>query len=102
MAIIYGYSDAEKRLLNQLLKEVESIDDIHRVHKEMKDQYDSMDDKGIISKFKRWNKKRQINKIEDNIDSPLHRGAKGEVKDLDKNSQSLVMIIIYFVMFTRN
>ncbi len=87
LAIIYGYSDTEKRLLNQLPKEVKSIDDIHRVHKEMKDQYDSMDNKGIISKFKRWNKKRQINKIEDNIDSPLHRGAKGEVKVLDRLSE---------------
>lgn len=47
-------------------------------------QYDSMDKKGIISKFKRWNKKRQINKIEDNINSPLHHGAKGELRVLDK------------------
>ena len=84
LAIIYGYSDTEKRLLNQLPKEVKTIDDIRRVHKEMKNQYDTMDNKGIISKFKRWNKKRQINKIEDNIDSSLHRGAKGEVRVLDK------------------
>lgn len=87
MAIIYGYSDTEKRLLNQLPKEIKTIDDIHRVHDEMKNQYDSMDNKGIVSKFKRWNKKRQINKIEDSIDSPLHRGAKGEVKVLDRLSE---------------
>jgi len=87
MAIIYGYSDAEKRLLDKLPKEVESIDDIHEVHREMKDQYDSMDRKGIVSKFRRWNKKRQINKIEENIDSPLYHGAKGELEVLDKLSE---------------
>lgn len=87
MAIIYGYSDAEKQLLNRLPKEVESIDDIHRVHKEMKNQYSSMDGKGVISKLKRWNKKRQINKIDDSIDSPLYHGAKGEIKVLDKLSE---------------
>ena len=84
MAIIYGHPDTEKRLLDKLPKEVESIDEIHKVHKDMKNQYDSMDRKGIISKFKRWNKKRQINKIEDNIDSPLYYGAKGEIRVLDK------------------
>ena len=87
MAIIYGYPDAEKRLLDKLPKEVESIDDIHEVHREMKDQYDSMDRNGIVAKFRRWNKKRQINKIEENIDSPLYHGAKGELKVLDKLSE---------------
>ena len=87
MAIIYGYSDAEKRLLAKLPKEVESIDDIHKVHREMKDQYDSMDTKGIVAKFRRWDKKRQINKIEENIDSPLYHGAKGELQVLDKLSE---------------
>ena len=84
MAKIYGYSDAERRLLDKLPKEIESLEDIPKVHKNMKDQYVSMDNKGIIPKLKRWNKKRQINKIEDSINSPLHRGAKGELKVLDK------------------
>jgi len=84
LAKIYGYSDAERRLLDKLPKEIESLEDIPKVHKNMKDQYVSMDNKGIIPKLKRWNKKRQINKIEDSINSPLHRGAKGELKVLDK------------------
>ena len=84
MAIIYGHPDTEKRLLNRLPKEVQSIDDIHKVLKDMKEQYDSMDNKGIISKFKRWNKNRQINKIDENIDSPLYHGAKGELQVLDR------------------
>ena len=36
MARIYGYPDSETRFLDKLPKEVESIDDIHEVHKEMK------------------------------------------------------------------
>ena len=84
MAIIYGYADTEKRLLDKLPKEVESLDDIDRVHKEMKEEFDSIEDKGLKNKFSRWRKKRQINKIEDNTGTPLHHGAKGELSVLDK------------------
>jgi len=87
MAIIYGYPDSEINFLAELPKEVKSIDDIHEVHKEMKQEFDSIEDKGLGNKFLRWRKKRKINKIEDNIDSPLHRGAKGELKVLDKLSE---------------
>ena len=87
MAIIYGYPDSEINFLAELPKEVKSIDDIHEVHKEMKQEFDSIEDKGLGNKFSRWRKKRKINKIEDNIDSPLHRGAKGELKVLDKLSE---------------
>ena len=87
MAIIYGYPDSEINFLAELPKEVKSIDDIHEVHKEMKQEFDSIEDKGLGNKFSRWRKKRKINKIEDNINSPLHRGAKGELKVLDKLSE---------------
>jgi len=87
MAIIYDYSDSEIRFLAKLPKEVKSIDDIHEVHREMKQEFDSIEDKGLGNKFSRWRKKRQINKIEENIDSPLHRGAKGELEVLDKLSE---------------
>jgi len=87
MAIIYGYPDSEINFLAELPKEVKSIDDIHEVHKEMKQEFDSIEDKGLGNKFSRWRKKRKINKIEENIDSPLHRGAKGELEVLDKLSE---------------
>ncbi len=87
MAIIYGYPDSEINFLAKLPKEVKSIDDIHEVHKEMKQEFDSIEDKGLGNKFSRWRKKRKINKIEENIGSPLHRGAKGELKVLDKLSE---------------
>ncbi len=87
MAIIYGYPDSEINFLAELPKEVKSIDDIHEVHKEMKQEFDSIEDKGLGNKFSRWRKKRKINKIEENIGSPLHRGAKGELEVLDKLSE---------------
>ncbi len=75
MARIYGNTDTGVRLLNELPKEIESIDDIERVHKDMKEEFDSIEDKGLKNKFSRWKKKRKINKIEDHKDSPLHQGA---------------------------
>jgi len=87
VAIVYGYADTEKRLLDKLPDEIESIDDIDKVHKEMKDEFYSIEDKGIRKKFIRWKKKRQINKIENNKNTPLHYGAKGELKVLDKLSE---------------
>jgi len=84
MAIIYGISEATKKFLKKLPNEVKSLDDIDQVHKEMKEEYDSIEDKGLGNKFSRWRKKRQINKIEDNIDNVEHAGAKGEILALEK------------------
>ena len=84
MAKIYGISEATKEFLNKLPKEVQSLDDIGKVHKEMKEEFDSIEDKGLGNKFSRWRKKRQINKIEDNIDGVEHAGAKGEMLALEK------------------
>ncbi len=64
MAVIYGRADAEKRLLDGLPDEVKTVDDIRIVHKEMKQEFDSIEDKGLGNKFKRWKKKRQIKKID--------------------------------------
>jgi len=83
MAIIYGYPDTEKRLLDKLPKEVKSIDDIHEVHKDMKDDYTLMGT-SLRNKLSRWKLNRQIKKIEENKDSSLHKGAKGEIKVLEK------------------
>lgn len=82
MAIIYGFADTEKRFLDKLPKQVESIDDVERIQQEFKEEYDSIENKGIKNKIIRWTKKRQINKIEKNKNSPLHSGAKGELRVL--------------------
>ncbi|AJW71045.1 nuclease-related domain-containing protein [Nitrosopumilus adriaticus] len=87
MAKIYGRADTEKRLLDKLPKEVKSIDDMDIVKKEFKKQYHSIEDKGLINKFSRWRKKRQINKIQNNKDTPLHSGTKGELRALDTLSK---------------
>jgi len=87
VAIIYGYADTEKRLLDKLPKEIQSIDEIDKVHREFKDEFDSIEDKGLKNKFRRWSKKRQINKIENNKNSSLHSGAKGELRVLDTLSR---------------
>ncbi len=42
MAIIYGYPDTEKRLLDKLPNQIKSIDDISQVHKDMKDDIDDL------------------------------------------------------------
>lgn len=87
MAIIYGITDSERRLVKKLPKEVKTIQDIPKVHQEMNQEFNSIEDKGLGNKFKRWSKKRQINKLVKNKGSPLYRGAKGELKVLDKLSE---------------
>lgn len=87
MAKIYGMSEAAKKFLEKLPKEVKSLDDIDKVHRKIKEEYDSIEDKGLQNKFSRWRKKRQINKIEDNIDNVEHAGAKGEMLALEKLSE---------------
>ena len=87
MAIIYGVSEATKKFLKKLPKEVTSLDDIDKVHRELKEEFDSIEDKGLKNKFSRWRKQRQINKIEDNVDGVEHAGAKGEIFALEKLSE---------------
>lgn len=87
MAVIYGISEAEKKFLKKLPKEVKSLDEINTVHQKMKDEYDSIENRGLKNKISRWQKKRQINKIEDNIDGVEHAGAKGEILALEKLSE---------------
>jgi len=86
MAIIFGMADTEKRLLDKLPNKVKSIDDISQVHKDMKDDYILMGT-SLRNKLNKWKLKRQITKIEENKDSPLHKGAKGEIKVLEKLSE---------------
>ncbi len=87
MAIIYGISEAASKFLDKLPNEIQTLDDIDKVHKEMKEEFDSIEDKGLGNKFSRWRKKRQINKIEDNLDGIEHAGAKGETLALEKLSE---------------
>lgn len=87
MAIIYGLTDSEKRFLDKLPKEIQSIYEIDKVHQEFKKKFDSIENKGIKNKLIRWSKKRQINKIENNKNSSLHSGAKGELRVLDTLSK---------------
>ena len=87
VAIIYGISEATKEFLKKLPKEVKSLDDISKIHQKLTEEYDALENKGIISKFGRWNKKRKLNKIEENRDSVEHKGARGEVLALQKLSE---------------
>lgn len=87
MAIIYGVPEAEKQFLDRLPKEVKSLDDVSKVHQKLTDEYDALENKGITGKFGRWNKKRKINRIDENEGNVEHRGAKGEVLALEKLSE---------------
>jgi hypothetical protein len=87
VALVYGVSEATKKFLKNLPNEVESLDDIDKVHRKMKEEFDSIEDKGLGNKFSRWRKKRQINKIDDNLDGIEHAGAKGETLALEKLSE---------------
>ena len=86
MATIYGISEATKDFLRKLPKEVKTLDDIPKIRQKLTEEYDALENKGILSKFSRWNKKRQINKIEENLNSSEHKGASGEVLALEKLS----------------
>ena len=87
MAIIYGISEAEKEFVKKLPKEVKSLEDIDKVHRKLKEDFDSVKEKGLGNKFSRWRKQRLINKIKDNIDGVEHAGAKGEILALEKLSE---------------
>lgn len=60
---------------------------VREVHQKLTDKYDALENKGIVGKFGRWNKKRKINKIDENNNSVEHRGAAGEVLALEKLSE---------------
>ena len=87
MAIIYGISEATKEFLKKLPKQVKSLEDIDEIHQKLTAEYDELENQGILSTFSRWNKKRQITKIKDNVDSVEHKGARGEVLALEKLSE---------------
>ena len=87
MAIIYGISEATKEFLKKMPKQIQRLDEIDDVSRELKQELDSIEDKGIGNKFNRWRKQRVINKIEDNIDNVEHAGAKGENLALGKLSE---------------
>ena len=87
MAIIYGISEAEKKFLKKLPKQIQSLDAIDDVSKDLRQELDSIENKGIGNKFNRWRKQRVINKIKDNIDNIEHAGAKGEHLALEKLSE---------------
>jgi len=87
VAVIYGISEATKDFLKKLPKEVKSLEDIDKIHQKLTQEFDELENKGILSTFSRWNKKRQIKKIEENTDSKEHKGARGEVLALEKLSE---------------
>ena len=87
MAIIYGMSEATKKFLKKLPKQIQSLEEIDDVSRELKQELDSIEDKGLGNKFNRWRKQRTINKIKDNTDNVEHAGAKGEDITLKKLSE---------------
>ena len=87
MAIIYGISEATKDFLKKLPKEVKTLEDIPKIHQKLTEEYNALENKGILSTFSRWNKKRQIKKIEETQDGSEHKGARGEVLALEKLSE---------------
>lgn len=86
MSIIYGKADSEKNLLNKYPKQVKKIDDIPIIHQEIKDKI-VQKDTGLFAIFRKWNKKRQLRKFENNLHHPLHKGARGENKVIDELSK---------------
>jgi len=85
VAIIYGRADSEMQLLSKYPNRVEKIEDIPKVYQEMKDEL-KVEEKGFFAGFRRWNKQRQVNKFTKNRNNPLHAGAKGENKVIEKLS----------------
>ena len=63
MAVIYGISEATKEFLKKMPKQVKSLEDIDKIHQKLTQEYDDLENKGLIAKFSRWNKKRQIKKL---------------------------------------
>lgn len=76
MAIIYGRSDSEKRLLSKYPKEVKQIQDIPLVYEKYKQKLQK--ETGFFTFIRNYHTKRQLDKFRKNKYNPLHAGAKGE------------------------
>jgi len=87
MALVYGISEATKDFLKKLPKQIQRLDEINEVHRELKQEFNAIEDNGLGNKFARWQKNRVIKKIENNIDNVEHAGAKGEIIALEKLSE---------------
>lgn len=86
MAVIYGVSGSERELLNKYPSAVKKIDDIGRVYEDLKRQL-KKEDSGFFGRVRKWNKRRQINKFEENEADPGHAGASGELRVLNELSK---------------
>lgn len=84
MAIIYGSSDSERRLLDKMPGEVSSMDDMRRVRADFADRHRKTS--GWFAGLKRWNYRRQMRKIDRGMRDPLRMGAIGEKGVLDRLS----------------
>ena len=107
MAIIYGIADSEKQLLKNYPKEVKKIEDIPQMHERFKKKLDEPVS-GLFAGIKKWNRKRLVNKFENNKDNPFHAGAKGEnnvIDQLEKLSDSyhvlcgVRLVLPYYVTY---
>ncbi len=87
MALVYGISEATKDFLKKLPKQIQRLDEINEINRELKQEFNAIEDKGLGNKFARWQKNRVIKKIENNIDNVEHAGAKGEIIALEKLSE---------------
>ena len=90
MAIIYGYADSEKRLLDKLPNEVKNVEDMDRVRKEFyrkmkKQRYGRKGIGGtIFAEIKRWHYKRQVDKFQYKKIGKLRTGTYGENDVIDE------------------
>lgn len=76
MAIIYGSSDSERRLLDRMPREVSSMEDMLRVRADFADKHREASE--WFAGLKRWNYRRQMGKIDGGMRDPLRTGAIGE------------------------
>ena len=82
MAVIYGRPQSEKELLKLYPRNVKEISDIDPAYNNLKQDLAKTD--GKFALFKRWNKRRQINRFRKNKRNKFHAGASGEVDVLNK------------------
>lgn len=76
MAIIYGSSDSERRLLDRMPREVSRMEDMLRVRADFADKH--REASGWFAGLKRWNYRRQMGRIDKGMRDPLRTGAIGE------------------------
>ena len=86
MAVIHGVASSERDLLNKYPHAVNTIKDIDKVHKNLKEQM-KQKDKGFFGRIRRMHRQWQINTIEENRNDPMHAGASGELQVLDELSK---------------